>query len=206
MNYLSVENIAKSYGIRTLFKELSFGVAEGEKAALIAKNGTGKTTILEVLAGRDQPDNGQVTTRKGLKIGYLPQEPDLVQNQSILDNVLAADNPATAAIKRYELALEDPENTEAYQKAFEAMDRHQAWDFEAQVKQILGKLGLQHTAQLVDKLSGGQQKRVALAKCLIARPDLLILDEPTNHLDVDMIEWLEDYLGQAGHYPFYGNT
>lgn len=196
MNYLSVESITKSYGARTLFDSLSFGIDEGQKAALIAQNGTGKTTILELLAGRDQPDKGQVTYRKGLKVGYLPQEPELEEAWSILDNVLAVDNPSTEAIKKYERALENPEDTDAYQKAFEDMERHQAWDFEAQVKQILGKLGLQETGREVSKLSGGQKKRVALAKCLISQPDLLILDEPTNHLDVEMIEWLEEYLSQ----------
>lgn len=196
MNYLSVESIAKSYGARNLFEALSFGVDEGQKAALIAKNGTGKTTILEILASRDQPDKGQVTYRKGLKVGYLPQDPELEGEWSILDNVLAVDNPSTEAIKKYERALENPEDTEAYQKAFEEMERHQAWDFEAQVKQILGKLGLQETGRQVALLSGGQKKRVALAKTLISQPDLLILDEPTNHLDVEMIEWLEEYLSQ----------
>lgn len=197
MNYLSVENISKSYGARTLFRNLSFGIEEGQKAALVAKNGTGKTSILDILAAKDQPDTGQVTYRKGLKVGYLPQDPDLIQDATILDNVLAVDNPATKAIREYEIAMENPENSDAYQKAFEAMDRHQAWDFEVQVKQILGKLGFEQTSDKVESLSGGQKKRVALAKTLISRPDLLILDEPTNHLDVDMIEWLEEYLSQS---------
>ncbi len=196
MNYLSVENISKSFGARTLFKDLSFGIEQGEKAALVAQNGTGKTSILEILAGREQPDTGNVTYRKGIKVGYLTQDPELINGTTILDNVLAVDNPATQAIKDYELALENMEDTEAYQRAFDAMDRLQAWDFETQVKQILGKLGLHHTSELVDKLSGGQKKRVALAKTLISQPDILIFDEPTNHLDVEMIEWLEEYLSQ----------
>ncbi len=196
MNYLSVENISKAFGARTLFKDLSFGIDEGQKVALVAKNGTGKTSILEMLAGREQPDSGQVTFRKGIKVGYLTQDPELTDGTTILDNVLAVDNPATKAIKEYEIALENMDDSDAYQRAFDAMDRLQAWDFETQVKQILGKLGLHHTSDLVDNLSGGQKKRVALAKTLISQPDILIFDEPTNHLDVEMIEWLEEYLSQ----------
>ncbi len=196
MNYLSVENISKAFGARTLFKDLSFGIDEGQKVALVAKNGTGKTAILEMLAGREQADSGQVTFRKGIKIGYLTQDPELTDGTTILDNVLAVDNPATQAIKEYEIALENMDDSDAYQRAFDAMDQLQAWDFETQVKQILGKLGLHHTSDLVDNLSGGQKKRVALAKTLISQPDILIFDEPTNHLDVEMIEWLEEYLSQ----------
>ncbi len=196
VNYLSVENISKAFGARTLFKDLSFGIDEGQKVALVAKNGTGKTSILEMLAGREQPDKGQVTFRKGIKVGYLTQDPELTDGTTILDNVLAVDNPATKAIKEYEIALENMDDSDAYQRAFDAMDRLQAWDFETQVKQILGKLGLHHTSDLVDNLSGGQKKRVALAKTLISQPDILIFDEPTNHLDVEMIEWLEEYLSQ----------
>lgn len=196
MNYLSVENISKTFGARTLFENLSFGIDDGQKVALVAQNGTGKTSILEILAGREQPDGGKVTFRKGLKLGYLTQDPELKDGTTILDNVLAVDNPATQAIKQYELALENMDDTDAYQRAFDAMDRLDAWDFETQVKQILGKLGLHQTSQFVDKLSGGQKKRVALAKTLISKPDVLIFDEPTNHLDVEMIEWLEEYLSQ----------
>jgi len=164
--------------------------------ALVAKNGSGKTSILRIVAGHDEPDTGRVTYRKGIKVGYLPQDPHLQKGISILDSVLAADNPMTMAIQAYEKALKNPENSEAYQAAFDEMERQQAWDFEAQVKQILGKLGFNDTSPLVDKLSGGQLKRVALAKLLISQPDLVILDEPTNHLDINMIEWLEEYLAQ----------
>ncbi|MAN02713.1 MAG: ABC transporter [Owenweeksia sp.] len=196
MNYLSVESISKSYGARTLFREISFGIDEGQKVALIARNGTGKTSLLSILSGDDQPDAGRVTFRKNLKVGYLSQDPGLKAGRTILESVLAVDNDMTRAITGYEKALEKPEDTEAYQKAFDDMDRFQAWDFEAQVKQILGKLGLQDQHLKVDHLSGGQRKRVALAKTLISTPDILILDEPTNHLDVEMIEWLEEYLSQ----------
>ena len=196
MNYLSVENISKSYGTRTLFTNISFGISEGQKVALVAKNGTGKTSILRILSGEDKSDTGIVSYRKGLKVGYLSQDPQLTNGKSILDNVLSAENPMTLAIRKYEEALENPNDSKAYQKAFDQMDQLQAWDYEAQVKQILGKLGLQENHELVDHLSGGQKKRVALAKTLIAKPELLILDEPTNHLDVEMIEWLEEYLSQ----------
>lgn len=196
MNYLSVENISKSYASRTLFSNISFGISEGQKVALVAKNGTGKTSILRILSGEEKSDTGVVSYRKDLKVGYLTQDPELTLGQSILDNVLTAENPMTLAIRNYDKALENPENTKAYQDAFDQMDQLQAWDYETQVKQILGKLGLQENHELVDHLSGGQKKRVALAKTLISKPELLILDEPTNHLDVEMIEWLEEYLSQ----------
>ena len=165
--------------------------------ALIARNGTGKTTLMEILAGQEPADTGRVTYRKGLNIGYLPQEPKLHDNKSILENVLDVDNAATRAVREYEEALDHPEDAERYQKAFDKMEMEKAWDFEAQVKQVLGVLGLHQTSQIVNELSGGQKKRVALARTLISQPDLLILDEPTNHLDLKMIEWLESYLSQA---------
>lgn len=198
MNYLSVENIAKSYGSRRLFEGISFGLAEGEKAALVARNGSGKTTLLNILAGKEAADDGLVTFRKGLRVAFLAQDPDLDPELSILESVLASDNPLSQAVLNYELALENPQNTEAYQKAFDTMERLKAWDLEGQVKTVMGKLGLHDVKQVVKALSGGQKKRVALAKILISGPDLLILDEPTNHLDLDMIEWLESYLGQKG--------
>lgn len=196
MNYLSVENISKSFGARTLFRDLSFGLSEGDKTALIARNGTGKTTLLNLLAGSEAPDSGRISYRKGVKVEFLRQEPDLEEGLTVLQSVLQVDNPLTAAIERYEKALQNMADTEAYQKAFEAMDRQNAWDFENQVRQILSKLGFEQTDQKIQKLSGGQKKRVSLAKVLISAPDLLILDEPTNHLDLDMIEWLEEYLKQ----------
>jgi ATP-binding cassette subfamily F protein uup len=198
MNYLSVENIAKAYGSRKLFEGVSFGLAEGEKAALVARNGHGKTTLLHILSGKESPDEGRVTFRKGIRIEFLAQDPDLQAERSILESVLAAENPLTQAVLRYELALENPDDTEAYQKAFDAMEQQKAWDLEGQVKTVLGKLGLHDVKQKISKLSGGQKKRVALARILIASPDLLILDEPTNHLDLDMIEWLESFLSQKG--------
>jgi ATP-binding cassette subfamily F protein uup len=198
INYLSVENITKNFGARALFQNLSFGIAEGEKVALIARNGSGKTTIFNILSGQEQPDAGRVTYRKGLAVEFLAQEPNLDPKKTILDSVLASNNAMTEAIVKYDYALLHPENTDAYQQAFDEMERAGAWDFENQVKQVLGKLGFNDTSLKVETLSGGQKKRVALAKVLISKPDLLVLDEPTNHLDIDMIEWLEEYLTQKG--------
>lgn len=198
MNYLSVENIAKTYGSRSLFAQVSFGLEEGEKAALVARNGTGKTTLLNILAGKESPDSGLVTFRKSIRVEFLSQEPDLDDEATILEAALAAENPMSRALIQYEKALENMEDAEAYQKAFDQMEHLKAWDFEGQVKTVLGKLGLHEVKQKIAPLSGGQKKRLALARILISRPDLLILDEPTNHLDLDMIEWLESYLGQKG--------
>lgn len=196
MNYLSVENISKSYGERTLFENLSFGINKDQKIAFIAKNGSGKTTILNIIAGKDTPDTGQVVMRKDIKIEFLSQEPELQSDLTIEENIFASDNDILKVIENYEKALENPDDIEIYQKAFEAMDRYQAWDFETQYKQILSKLKLDNLKQTVNNLSGGQKKRLALAIVLLNKPDLLILDEPTNHLDLEMIEWLEDYFAK----------
>lgn len=196
MNLLSVENIAKSYGELVLFEDLSFGVNKDQKIALIAKNGDGKTSILNILSGKDVPDAGLVNYRKGVRVSFLEQEPDLNPDLTIEETIFASDNEILRIILAYEKALENPEDEEAYQKAFEGMDRHDAWDFETQYKQILFKLKLEDIHAKVGLLSGGQKKRLALANALINRPDLLILDEPTNHLDLEMIEWLEQYFSK----------
>ena len=198
MNFLSVERVSKSFGARVLFNEISFGLAEGDKAALVAKNGNGKTTLLKILSGTEQPDTGIVTYRKDIKVEFLHQDPELDGEKTILESVLSSDNPSTAAIVDYERELAKGDYGDHYQKAFDTMERLQAWDFEGQVKTILGKLGLHETDLKIAPLSGGQKKRVALAKILISKPDLLILDEPTNHLDLDMIEWLEQFLSLRG--------
>ncbi|PIV16879.1 MAG: ABC transporter [Flavobacteriales bacterium CG03_land_8_20_14_0_80_35_15] len=193
MNYLSVETISKSFGDRLLFKDLSFSIHKDQKMAFIAKNGTGKTTILNILVGKDTPDSGEVVFRKGLKIAYLSQENMLNQELTVEESVFDSDNTTLKAIQQYEHALKNPHDEEAYQKAFDLMERHQAWDFETQYKQILSKLKLEDLDLKVKNLSGGQQKRLSLAIILINLPDLLILDEPTNHLDLEMIEWLENF-------------
>lgn len=196
MNYLNVENISKSYGELTLFQDISFSIHKDQKVAFVAKNGTGKTSILNILAQLDQPDTGQVIFRKDIVVSFLPQEPLLDQNLTIEDTIFSSDNEILKVIKAYENALLNPEDTEAYQKAFENMDRHNAWDFETQYKQILFKLNLDDLNQKVSALSGGQKKRLSLANALINKPDLLILDEPTNHLDLEMIEWLESFFAK----------
>ena len=196
MNLLSVENISKSYGELVLFEQLSFGVNKDQKIALIAKNGSGKTAILNILSGLDQPDQGMVNYRKDTKVSFLAQEPILAEDSSIEECILASDNEVLKVIANYEKALLDMDNTEGYQKAFDAMDRHDAWDFETQYQQILSKLKLDNLQLKVSALSGGQKKRVALANALLNKPDLIILDEPTNHLDLEMIEWLEVYFAK----------
>ncbi|NJB72369.1 ATP-binding cassette subfamily F protein uup [Saonia flava] len=196
MNLLTVENIAKSYGERVLFENLSFGINKDQKIALIAKNGTGKTSILNILSGKDAPDAGQVNYRKGIKMSFLDQEPDLNPNLTIEETILDSGNEVLKVISNYEHALVNPENEEAYQHAFEEMERLHAWDFETQYKQILFKLKLEDLSVKVGLLSGGQKKRLALANALINKPDLLVLDEPTNHLDLEMIEWLELYFAK----------
>ncbi|WP_432788536.1 ABC-F family ATP-binding cassette domain-containing protein [Polaribacter marinivivus] len=196
MNYLSVENISKSYGERILFKDISFGINKDQKIAFVAKNGTGKTSILNIIAGLDVPDSGQIVSRKNISIAYLAQKDNLDNNLTIEESVFNTDNKILSVISQYEKALKNPENEEAYQKAFELMEQYNAWDFETQYKQILSKLKLDDVSQKVASLSGGQKKRLSLAIVLIHKPDLLILDEPTNHLDLEMIEWLEDFFAK----------
>ena len=193
MNYASFENISKSYGERILFTDISFGISEGQKIGFVAKNGTGKTSLLNILSGADQPDQGHVIYRNGLKVEFLAQEPNLNPELSIEETIFASDNDTLKIIERYEQALKNPDDADAYQKAFEQMDAQNAWDFETQYKQILFKLKLEDLNKKVSNLSGGQKKRLALATILLNKPELLVLDEPTNHLDLEMIEWLEEY-------------
>ncbi len=193
MNYLSVEQIAKSYGELVLFENIAFGINQYQKIGFVAKNGTGKTSLLHIIAGIEPPDSGQVISRKGIIKAFLPQEPDLNPELTIEETIFASDNTTLKIIGTYEKALLHMEDQEAYQKAFDAMEAAQAWDFETQYKQILFKLKLDDLDRKVGLLSGGQKKRLALAVLLLTKPDLVILDEPTNHLDLEMIEWLEEY-------------
>ena len=197
MNYLNVENISKSYGELELFREVSFSIHKDQKIAFVAKNGSGKTSILNILSGKDSPDTGQIVVRKGIRLAFLDQEPHLDPKLSIEETIFASDLPILKVIETYETALKTPEDTEAYQIAFEAMERHNAWEFETQFQQILSQLKLHDFSAKVAALSGGQKKRLALAQALISKPDILILDEPTNHLDLEMIEWLEDYFAKT---------
>lgn len=196
MNYLTVENISKSYGELSLFENISFSIHKDQKIAFVAKNGTGKTSILNILSGDDVADSGNIIYRKDIKVSFLSQDPKFDKTLTVEDTILASDNPILKIISNYEKALLNPEDTENYQVAFDAMERHQAWDFETLYKQILFKLKLENLEQKVSTLSGGQKKRLALANALINKPDLLILDEPTNHLDLEMIEWLEDFFAK----------
>ncbi|RLD26718.1 MAG: ABC transporter ATP-binding protein, partial [Bacteroidetes bacterium] len=196
MNYITVENISKSYGELNLFQNISFSLHKNQKIAFVAKNGTGKTSILNILAKIDTPDSGQVVYRKGIKTAFLTQESELDESLTIEETIFASDSFVLKIINNYHEALSEPEDTEAYQKAYEEMEHHNAWDFETQYKQILFKLKLNDLNKKVSALSGGQKKRLNLANVLIHKPDVLILDEPTNHLDLEMIEWLESYFAK----------
>lgn len=198
INYLSAEKISKSFNEKILFNDLTLGLEQGQKAALIGINGCGKSTLLNVIAGKDSADTGVVSFLKGITVAYLDQAPDLSNYTTILDSVFDANHPEAIAIKKYNLLLsiEHPTDKEQHQlqEALTQIDSLNAWNYEYRAKEILGKLGIEDLSLEIKNLSGGQQKRIALAKVLIDKPDLLILDEPTNHLDLNIIEWLEDYL------------
>lgn len=196
MNYLSVEELSKSYGVRTLFDKITFGIDKGQKVAFIAKNGSGKSTFLRILAGFEHQDSGNVIFRKDIKVGYLHQTPQFEPEHTISETIFKASSPEIDAIREYEEALLHPNDNDKMQNAFNKMDELKAWDYEIRIKQILGQLNIHHLDQKINELSGGQQKRIALAQVLIEEPDFIILDEPTNHLDLDMIEWLENHLSK----------
>ncbi len=200
MHYVSAEGLEKSYGIQPLFSDISFHIEEGDKIALVARNGTGKSTLLKILAGKETPDTGKLWINKDVDVVLFEQEPDLDAERTIADNVFFHSNPVINAIKKYESASES-NDADKIAEALVNMDELQAWDFDAKVKQIFGKLNIHHLDALVKNLSGGQKKRVALAKTLIDigfehKHVLLIMDEPTNHLDVEMVEWLEHFLNK----------
>jgi ABC transport system ATP-binding/permease protein len=196
VNYLSVENISKSYGERALFEDISFGINKDQKVAFVAKNGSGKTSILNIIAGLDMPDSGQIVTRKEISMAYLSQNDVLNPDLTIEETIFATENKILSIVNQYEKALKNLDDTDAYQAAFELMEQYNAGDFETQYTQILSKLKIDDLNQKVSSLSGGQKKRVSLAIVLIHKPDFLILDEPTNHLDLEMIEWLEAYFAK----------
>jgi ABC transport system ATP-binding/permease protein len=202
MNYLSVENLSKAFGERKLFSNISFGISQGQKIALVGINGAGKSTLMKIIMGLEIPDTGQVALNQSVKIAYVHQNPVFESNLSIYQTIFDQSNSEVLrVIEDYHKAMLDSErgidNSDQMSKLFEKMDALQAWDFEYQVKEVLGKLGLHDTDLPVGNLSGGQRKRVALAKAILEKPDLLLLDEPTNHLDLETIEWLEEYLAKA---------
>ncbi|MFO7873198.1 MAG: ABC-F family ATP-binding cassette domain-containing protein [Bacteroidales bacterium] len=202
INFIQAKGISKAYGENVLFQNISISIDQGQKVALIARNGTGKTTLLNILAGRDEPDDGYCTYRSGLRISYLPQEPSFDPENTVSQALLSADNEQTRAIRAYEEFIQEEEDTNDPEKArqlqylIERMDALQAWDYEQRVKQILTKLKIGNLKALVGTLSGGEVKRLALGKILIEEADFVILDEPTNHLDISMIEWLESFFNR----------
>lgn len=195
-SFLQVDKLTKSIGDRVLFSDITFGVNEGDKIGLIAKNGTGKTTLLRCLAGEISPDSGEIIFRNGIKTAYLDQTPSFDPEMTVLEASFATETPATQAIAQYETALASGDN-DKIAKAVELMDRENAWDYEDMMKQMLFQLHLTDLKQTVGTMSGGQQKRLALARILLDRPDFVLLDEPTNHLDIETVEWLENYLSRA---------
>lgn len=200
MHYVSAENISKSFGVKPLFENISFHISEGDKIALVARNGAGKSTLLKIIAGKEFVDEGKIWTNKNVDVAFFDQEPKLEENKSVLDNIFHHAHPIINAIKQYEAAI-DAGDEQHIAACLVQMDEMGAWDYEAKVKQIFGKLNIHHLQQNVSTLSGGQRKRVALAKTLIDigfehKHVLLIMDEPTNHLDVQMVEWLEHYLNK----------
>ena len=202
MNYIQVENLSKSYGEKELFSGITFGINQGQKVALIAKNGTGKTSLLNIIMGLDIPDEGSVTISKDMKVAYLAQNSKFDTDRTVIETVIDSDNDFFEAIKNYEDALillskdNSEEANEILQKAMIAMDQKNAWDYENRIKEVLSRLKITNLEQKLGSLSGGQMRKIALAKSLIDEVDFLIMDEPTNHLDIEMIEWLEAFLSQ----------
>jgi len=196
MNYLSVENLTKSFGDRVLFSDITFGIDQGQKVAIVAKNGSGKTTLLRCLMDVEQYDAGRIVYRNDIRVAFMEQSENLDDSHTIMEAVFAHDIPEIQAVKKYNLALKNNDD-EALNECFQELTDLNAWDIEVKVTQILSVLKLDKTDLLIGSLSGGQKKRVALAKVLVSEADLLLLDEPTNHLDLDMIEWLEEYLSKS---------
>lgn len=193
MNYLQTNNLSKSYGDRILFTDLNISIDHGDKAALIARNGKGKSTLMRILAGEEYPDSGKVIFRNDIKVGFLSQDPPFDPNKTIWECIFESDTEVTKIIHAYEQAIESGNNADL-DFILAEMDRLNAWDFESRIKTILGKLKIYELERKTGTLSGGQKKRVALAKLLVENPDVYLLDEPTNHLDIDMVEWLEEEL------------
>lgn len=195
-SFLQVENLSKSFGDKVLFSDVTFGIYEGDKIGLIAKNGAGKTTLLRIVAGAEAYDSGEVTYRNGLRVAYLAQLPELDGQLPVADACMSLGGEAVEAVREYEAATASGDSARL-ERAMQRMDASGGWTYEDRMRQVLTQLKISDLSQRVGELSGGQQKRVALAKVILDEPELLILDEPTNHLDIDMIEWLEDYLSRS---------
>lgn len=195
VSFLQIENLTKSFGDRLLFADVTFGINQGDKIGLIAKNGTGKTTLLRIIAGLESPDSGTVTFRSNLRVGIVEQSPVFQPGLNVIDACMAPDMPSARVIADYEKAVASADEKHI-NKAITEMDAAGAWDYDDRLRQLLTKLRITDLTAPIDKLSGGQQKRIAIARVLMEKPDLLILDEPTNHLDIEVIEWLEDYLSR----------
>lgn len=195
VSFLQIENLTKSFGDRLLFADVTFGINQGDKIGLIAKNGTGKTTLLRIIAGLESPDSGTVTFRSNLRVGIVEQSPVFQPGLNVIDACMAPDTPSARVIADYEKAVASADEKHI-NKAIAEMDAAGAWDYDDRLRQLLTKLRITDLTAPIDKLSGGQQKRIAIARVLMEKPDLLILDEPTNHLDIEVIEWLEDYLSR----------
>ena len=194
--FLQIEDLSKSYGDRMLFDSITFGVEEGDKIGLVAKNGTGKSTLLNIIAGREDADSGKITWRNGVKVGFLEQKPDFKGNPTVAEAALQSEDPIAQTVREYEAALTSGDD-EQLQNAIHKMDTASAWDYEDRLRQLLTRLKITDINAKVNTLSGGQKKRVALASILMKEPDLLILDEPTNHLDIEIIEWIENFLKRS---------
>jgi ATP-binding cassette subfamily F protein uup len=195
MNYLSADNLSKSFGTKILFEGLTLGLDRGQKAALVGRNGCGKTTLLRILAGKETSDEGSVSIRGGIRSAFLDQNPEFGNATTAFEAVFTGDDPRLRVVREYEeLQSHSDPDPDKLQRVMDDMETYKAWDYEARVREILGQVGITRMDQDINELSGGQRKRLALARVLIQDPDLLILDEPTNHLDTDTIEWLEEYL------------
>ena len=195
-SYLQIENLTKSYGDRILFDSITFGVNEGDKIGIIAKNGTGKSTLLKIISGKESPDDGKITYRNDLRVGILDQMPEFSTDATVLDSCLLDNSEKAQIIAKYELALNNG-NADEINQAINLMDNANAWDYEDKLKQLLTQLKITDLTAKISTLSGGQRKRVAIARLILENPDLIILDEPTNHLDIEIIEWLENYLTRS---------
>ncbi|MDD3743894.1 MAG: ATP-binding cassette domain-containing protein, partial [Lentimicrobiaceae bacterium] len=202
MNYLLVEQLSKSYGEKELFENLTFGIDQGSKIALIARNGAGKSSLLNIISGKELPDAGNVVFRKDIRWAFLPQNPEISDDISVFDILFHSENEFMHAIREYEDCLRQlkhdnsPELRKRFELATNTMEMVNGWDYDVRIKEILSRFKITDLDQVAGELSGGQRKKVALAKVLLQETDLLILDEPTNHLDIEMIEWLEDYLSR----------